>query len=279
MRSSLTISPEFQDLHKEYTNYGQNFAKEQSVIFVGLARDLDSILNESIDRVLSLRSTFSNLDVLIVENDSVDNTKDVLKDYAKKYPNRFNYISDNYGSKKFGTVKDVERTTNLANYRNQYLQYIRDCNKKYDYVIVLDWDFLDFDNDGLLNTFGWIGKTNISAMCGISLRYQNVLSSTHKNYWNYDCWAYRGNWWIDKQKEIDDCNPMLWFGFWIPPIGSPPLKVNSGFGGMCIYRTDDIISSKYEGYDCEHVCLHKNLSTHITNFSLHINPSQIMILS
>lgn len=279
MRSSLTISPEFQSLHAEYADYGQNFAKDKSVIFVGLARDLEQTLEASVNRVLSLESMFSNVDVLIIENDSSDKTKDVLAQCYKKHKDKFSYISNDYGSKKFGTVKDAERTINLAKYRNQYIEHIKKCNKEYDYVIVLDWDFLDFDNSGLLNTFGWIGQSDASAMCGISLRYQHVLSQTHKNYWNYDCWAYRGNWWLDKQKEIDDCNSMLWFGFWIPPIGSPPIKVNSGFGGMCIYKTSDIIQASYEGYDCEHVCLHKNLSTISDKFRLYINPSQIMILA
>lgn len=138
---------------------------------------------------------------------------------------------------------------------------------------------MDFSINGLLNTFGWMSDNEIiKAMCGISIRYQNVLSQAHKNYWNYDCWAYRGNWWIDKQTEVNDTNSMLWFGFWIPPVGSPPTRINSGFGGMCVYESKFLLSNKYEGYDCEHVCLHKNIYNNTNNFSLYMNPSQIMQL-
>jgi len=279
MRSSLTISPEFLDLHTEYAKYGKYYIKDKSILCVGLARDVEKTLANSIERVLSLNNFCRNVDIFIVENDSIDNTKNILSEYSIRYKNQFSYISDNDGFKKYGTVKDIERTIGLAKYRNKYIEHIKVHKDQYDYIMVVDWDFLDFNNIGLFNTFGWISQTNISAMCGISLKYQNVLSANHKNYWNYDCWAYRGNWWQDKQKEIDDCNSMLWFGFWIPPIGSPPLKINSGFGGMCIYQTDHMIQSRYDGYDCEHVCFHKNLSETVPKFNLHINPSQIMLLA
>lgn len=275
MRSVIDISPEFYDLYQLHTQIGQDFIKDKTIACVGLARDIGDQLLNSVDKVLSLQSHVNKLDIVVIENDSTDNTKSVLSELKHKHDN-FTYISQDYGLPKFGQVKDKERTQALSDQRNKYISYLND--KDYDYTIVLDFDFLDFSKNGIFNSFGWLSESNIDAMCGISLRNQHVLSSNYKNYWNYDCWAFRQNWWHDTQSYINDCNPMLWFGFWIPPIGSPPIRVNSGFGGMCIYQTDQLIQSKYEGYDCEHVCLHRNLYNQNESFNLSMNPSQLMFL-
>lgn len=279
MRSSIDISPEFNDLYHSQAINGYSFIQDKKICVVGIARDVSSTINNAVEKILRLQPLVSDIDLLVVENDSSDDTKDKLKNLKNTY-NNFDYLSNDYNLPKFGTVKNKERTTALANHRNIYIEHLNKSNKRYDHIIVCDWDFIDFNIDGLMNTFGWLSQyQNIKAMCGISVRYQNVLSPNHKNYWNYDCWAYRGNWWIDKQTEVNDTNSMLWFGFWIPPVGSPPLRVNSGFGGMCVYESSYILANKYEGYDCEHVCLHKNIYSNYSNFQLFINPSQIMLLN
>jgi hypothetical protein len=77
------------------------------------------------------------------------------------------------------------------------------------------------------------------------------------------------------QNTID---PMIWFGFWIPPTGSFPIEVNSAFGGCCIYRSSVYFQADYAFLDCEHVCFHYNLYANKNiNFSLVLNPSQQMV--
>jgi hypothetical protein len=73
-------------------------------------------------------------------------------------------------------------------------------------------------------------------------------------------------------------NGMLWFGFFIMPVGSPMIPVNSAFGGMTIYKADQFIQGIYDGYDCEHVCFHYSLKKTIPSFQLFLNPSQIMLM-
>lgn len=276
MKSSIDISPEFNELYNQYSQLGYNYFKDLNICVVGIARDVEATINGAVLKFCDLKPLCKNLDILVVENDSIDTTKDKLKQLKQSH--KINYISKDFGLPKFGTVKDKERTIALANHRNIYIDYLNNYSAMYDYIIVCDWDFIDFNRDGLMNTFGWLSDGNIKAMCGISVRYQHVLSQKHKNYWNYDCWAYRENWWIDKQTEVNDTNSMLWFGFWIPPVGSPPFKVNSGFGGMCVYKSEYLLNSQYEGYDCEHVCLHKSMYTANSDFSLSLNPSQLILL-
>lgn len=56
------------------------------------------------------------------------------------------------------------------------------------------------------------------------------------------------------------------------------LRVNSAFGGLCTYKTKWLKCAEYEGYDCEHVCFHKNLYKY-TEFNLSLNPSQTILFS
>ena len=72
---------------------------------------------------------------------------------------------------------------------------------------------------------------------------------------------------------------MLWFGFWILPVGSQPIIVNSGFGGMAIYKRDEYVQGHYQGFDCEHVVFHWNLARKVQDFKMVLNPSQIMLMS
>ena len=70
---------------------------------------------------------------------------------------------------------------------------------------------------------------------------------------------------------------MYWFQWWLPIPGSPPIKVNSAFGGCCIYKTDKYLSGRYNGSNCEHVTLHGDIFVNNEGqFNLFANPSMVM---
>ena len=52
---------------------------------------------------------------------------------------------------------------------------------------------------------------------------------------------------------------MVWFHLWHPPVGSPPVRFNSAFGQLAVYRAGHYMAGKYDGGDCEHVAFHKSL--------------------
>ena len=180
-------------------------------------------------------------------------------------------------------MKDRARTEALAEYRNTLKDYVKTNFSDYDYSVVIDTDFQDFSIDGVLNSFGWLHNQNhISAICGNSFEIQPFLHSDKPSLCNYDSWAFRSSWWEDLERgeltDVYNYNPMLWFGMWILPRGSLPIKINSGFGGLCIYRTPYYISGQYFGDDCEHVTFHYNISANTDDFDMYLNPSQIMLL-
>lgn len=284
----ITILPEFEQLYFDKIRLGKNFIQDKQLIIVGLVRNLEHILYENITTLATLKRYCPDINFFLYENDSTDNTVRILKKCKKEIDN-FEYVSDKLNLEFFNhqTIKDkknlksVERTENLAKHRNSCISYVKDNFSQSDFIIVMDMDFEKFSMDGILNSFGWFSENFADALAGISLELKNLFSQTNQHLWNYDCWAYRGSWWEDLQKYSSHYgyDPMLWFGFWQPPIGSQPIQVNSAFGGIGIYKTEHYISVQYEGYDCEHVCFHKNLQNKYPNYKLCINPSQLMLFS
>jgi hypothetical protein len=282
----ITILPEFEQLYFDKIELGKNFIKDKKIIILGLVRNLENSLYDNVVSISTISKYCSNISFFLYENDSIDNTANVLKKCKLEIKN-FNYLSDTLNLRSFGhqtlesklELKSTERTLSLAKHRNVCLSYVRDNSDKFDFVIVMDMDFEKFSLDGILNSFGWFSENYADALVGTSLQFKNLFSSEQKNLWNYDCWAYRGSWWEDLQKYSNNYgyDPMLWFGFWQLPIGSKPIQVNSAFGGIGIYKTQHYINVEYEGHDCEHVCLHKNLKNKYPDYKLCINPSQLML--
>jgi len=59
------------------------------------------------------------------------------------------------------------------------------------------------------------------------------------------------------------------------PIGAPPMRMNSAFGGLCLYRTDAFLSSRYQGGDCEHVHFHRGMAA--AGYDLYLNPGSVYV--
>jgi hypothetical protein len=281
-QSLFSILPEFEEEYNKNIEIGGEFLSNKKIAILGLVRDVDSVLGHNIKYINQLSSMCERVSYFIYENDSIDNTVVVLKEINKNITN-FHYISEQLSLKKYGQVKTKNRVTNLAKHRNLCLEYAKNNFQETDFIIVLDLDFRWANIEGILNSFGLISKTNqIDGMAGFSFEIKPNPFSPQKNMlWNYDSWAYRGNWWDDLHKHINKYNgldPMIWFGFWQPVIGSCPIQVNSAFGGCCIYKTNKFLIGKYEDYDCEHVCFHKYLAERCS-FKLFVNPSQIMLFA
>ena len=269
------ILEEFVDDYKETIQLGINHIQDKTIGILGLARNIEPKINYVSEFIQKL-SAVVKTQTFIYENDSHDNTPHILKILKS---DTFNYTSEQHFSKQYGQTKQKERTNQLSEYRNQCLEYARKNFLNTDYILVIDTDFVVSSVDGILHSLGNMQKNkNINATCGFSYQIKQCTPHAEKQPWNYDCWAYRSNWWEDLDKIQPHYNPMLWFGLWVPPIGSKPIPINSGFGGSCLYKTKDYLKGKYEGYDCEHVCFNKNLKNTVKNFQLYANPAQLTIL-
>lgn len=276
----------YQNIYNDKIVQGKNHLKNKKIVIAGLCRSVGSVLEKNVYSVIdSVKNIVSDYKVLLFENDSTDNTKEILKNLKNNNDN-IHYISQDYRRKHYGTVKDPERIKALAEYRSKVQEYIKLNWPNYDYIILFDTDFVDFSANGLLNSFGWIDNSNIDAVAGFSYTLKPLTLTGHYAYnlWNYDSWAYRESWWRDLENEpvynsLQNYPKMLWFGLRPLPRGVFPTKVNSAFGGMVVYKMKDYLIGEYDHYDCEHVTFHRSIGLKNKSFNLFANPSQIMLLS
>lgn len=280
----LQPQPNFINTYSSYASIGKVFLESQKIAIVGLVRNLDDKLENNINQILDCFSIAQDYRLFLFENDSTDNTKNILQKLNNQNT-KINFQSETFNREQFrispGESKSQNRTNALAEYRNRLKDWVKENCSDYDFTIVIDMDFIDFSHTGCYNSFGWLCNNNdIDAIAGSAFELRNILKPDQADLWNYDSWAFRYTWWEDLTKffgTIYTYDPMLWFGFWKPPVGSSLIKVNSAFGGMVIYRTQKYISGLYEGFDCEHVCFHYNLTKN-QDFNLYFNPSQRMLM-
>lgn len=267
----MNIYPEFSEAYHKYINDGIDFLKNKNICITGLIKDGASHIDNKLIFFEQFKDYCQNLDIVIYENDSTDNTDKILKSWESEKIN-IKIISEKLNAKHRGhPYKDADRVLAMASYRNKCLDYIKK-NISSEYIIIIDLDYKQISLDGILNSFGWIKhNAKINIMAGFSYQqHSNGLLT------NYDSWAYRGNWWGDYQA---DKNFAYTFINWRPFIGSEPFKVNSAFGGICIYKRDIFIQGHYTGSDCEHVTFHQSINNiNSQNYGMYVNPSQIMVL-
>ena len=264
------IIPELLPEYQEKTKIGIHEAKNKKVIFTGICRNVEDNVKNVLNFCDDIEDLFGSVDYFFYENDSEDSTKAILNEWSQLRNNR-TVLSETGLYKKFSFEKDPVRLKNISNARNKYLDYINIRQTQYDYVIVLDMDLRYISIDGFFNSLGWLESTDINAMAGFSFLYKifkDTEDKTHVRLINFDSYAFRHNYWTFVESTS-------WFNDYIPLIGSRPYKVNSAFGGSCIYKYSDFVKARYHYFDCEHVEFHRKLKLHNNDFNLFVNPSQI----
>lgn len=258
---------DFIDSFTQNTNKGKQIASNSKIAVVSLARQCENVLQNSIDSVLSLKC--KDLKFFIYENDSTDNTKNIL---TKNKNNHEDILHIELNDLDRFDLRDRSktRTNRLAKYRNRCLNWVKQNYSDFDYTLILDLDAdLGFSIDGIYNSLLWLTKIKNAGGMGSYSLYLNKES--YPPLAHYDSFAVRLNDWIESQ-EKDHQN--IWFKHFHPLIGSPPIAFNSCFGGLAVYKTQAILSANYDGdMGSEHVFFHKNLADN--GWDMYLNPSSI----
>lgn len=225
----------------------------------------------------TVRNAFSdNFEVFayLVESDSSDETISALNDLS---------ISNmNFNFKSFGDLKNSipDRVERIRYCRNQYVEYIRDRFEihKWDYIVVADLDGMN----------GALTKGAVNS-CFANLDWDCCLSNQTGGY--YDIFALResrwqpGNYFEEveaaraKIENFELRKPIFFDRFRVLfledsikrkaiyakmkriPKGSSWIAVDSGFGGLAIYKPHVFLNFDYsklnsQSRDSEHVDLH-----------------------
>lgn len=267
----LPVDSEFAELFKEVAREGEAIAARSSVAIVGLARDIAGILPATIERIEHTGRAFDHYHVIVVENDSVDGTKDVLRQWQERCPAIILHLEDNGREHLHGF--EQARVVALAEYRNRCRELVRKHCPHVDYVIVIDMDaWGGWSLPGVINGIGWHARLpGAACMASTSLfTHPGIILDGKRTWAHYDNWAYR---WLGWEWRIGP-----WFSFWLPPPGAPPVRVNSAFGGLAIYKTAPYLECTYSGEngDVEHANFHREMVQ--LGHEIYLNPAQRCVM-
>lgn len=210
----------------------------EKVLICGICRNIEDAIPNTIRSIQELGSQFSDYRVIIYENNSTDNTKSLMRDWAKK-DSHLIYISEQLSSRRLAKESSMQinnRYEKIARARNIVLDVaMKKSFDDYKYVIWADLDFLE----------PWDIASTVDTILHPQQEWDAVLA-----YGAYDLLALRSpelpigfelvgaTYW----KQLDELKQQ----FILDPNG-PWKKVYSAFGGMGIYKRDAMRGCRYSG--------------------------------
>ena len=270
-------------------NESKNLIKTMNVIIYGTIRDIEQHFIKSFTNIDLLCTLFNNVYIIIFENDSLDNTRNLLTNWAS-YSN-VNIIKHLILENNLN-INFPLRAHRLAYCRNQILNYIFDnkLNQSYQYAIHCDLDdrFWSLDYDSICNCFQY------------DLNTWDAMFPINTNYSYYDFWALRcSQTWFNKNifcceiENNENCkefeNHVLDLCTFLEKNKNSLINVSSAFNGIGIYKINSLQNCRYNAnYECnscigqklgciednDHIGLHKSMI--FNNCKLFINTKMII---
>jgi hypothetical protein len=263
--SQFSPRPELRDQYDASVAEGYEQMRRSRVVIAGLARDIEYILPQTIERIERLGSLFSDYRIVMYENDSSDQTLPLLTRWRDRNA-RVAIVSEQRDDPINLPSRCLTRAARMAYYRGECHRVIMESYSRFDHVVLVDTDLMGgWSYEGVAHTFGQRGWDFVGAY-GIIYRrrWLNPNAVSH-----YDAWAFR----TDRHftpLTTKHVNRMVFHR------GEPMQRVYSCFGGLGIYRMPAYLAGRYDGSDVEHVAFHRVL--HARGFDkTFLNPSLITV--
>ena len=250
-------------------NNGVNRIKDKTIIFCGMVRDCASELFHNIKTIEKMGSYFSDYRIVIFENNSRDNTKNVIRQWMDRNNRVLGLLNDFDESKYKDIPKDStyflpnsrRRIQKYVDYRNIYMEYLKKMNFKSDYTVIVDMDVHRIDVKGFITSFGNKLEWDVITANGYS-----TSPKLKRRYHDTYALCELGN---EKGKQTVDDIIAYREIFSSLKKGMPFVRVFSAYGGLAIFKSSSLLSSRYsiiynnyEGIEvrCEHFSLYKALA-------------------
>lgn len=271
--SKIYVPKDLMENFIQKVNRGKQIAKDKKIVITGLARNCENSLKDNLNHIRELISGFKSHEIIIYENNSTDNTRNILKNIGA------NIIGiDDKSEIQHGF--SLSRIQKMSGYRNEYLNFIKNNFKDFDYTLVFDFDINHFIVDGIFNSIGSEEELNFDGIGSVSIK--QTIRNERVYCHHYDAWAMKMFSWYEEFSEESQRQNFQWFFSWFPHVGGHPIKIKSCFGGLMLYKTDSILSGKYNShlsdkhhniFCVEHSALHESME--LNGFgNIYINPSQ-----
>jgi FkbM family methyltransferase len=237
---------------------------QKSVVFAGCARDVAKHLPGVLANIEQLSRSYERCAFIFVENDSIDATADILKEWLSGRSNGHLLQHQNL-SKQL-----PKRTERLAYARNSYINFISKSRYRgFDQLVILDFDEV--------NTFRWEPSEIRGAIDFLENTPDAVGVFANSLPVYYDIWALRQkDWcptdcWVEQRADPnltlqDGINRFVRARQRFLPGNAKPVRVTSAFGGLGIMNLAAAIKGHYQGIysdgneRCEHVPFNEQLA-------------------
>lgn len=199
--------------------------------------------------VLHLKKLNMTTYLSIYENDSIDNTKNILKNSQWNFmEDRIEIISENLKTKKYGSVMDSQRVHNLAAARMKSIR-VRNCEflNKSDWVLVIEPDcvYKIGDIEKLILFKERYNLCNVDIVSGVTIKDLNNSQMKSR-----DTWATR------KTSEVHPTKHDNLYDNWLLVNYQ---KYYSTFNAVCLYKSEVIrkgasfsgYNERYKMFDCD----------------------------
>lgn len=245
----------------EHVNRGLNNLCNSSIAVCSLVRDSETNLLKFFDFLDSLRCIVGDdwFTPIFFENDSTDNTLDHTLAYCASVDGVV--LSKQLNKPPLPANDSAERAEHMAYCRNQYLGYVKKHNE-FDYLIVADSDIQGWDMNGIFSSFAY-PDWDVMTANGLDVYGDKLIY--------YDIWSH-----VEENRVHMHALKEAYGRF------EEPVRVQSGFGGLAIYKMSSIIQSSYgvkriQGrYGSEHVGLHFDMAEKGFD-KIYVNPAMITL--
>jgi len=268
----LPVEPEWQADYDKVVSRGRYLARMWDVVIVGQARNIGGILPHTIRRLEEIGSCFRSWSAVVVENDSIDNTKDVLQAWSASRPGQVVADCRDLGREHLHGFERA-RVERYAEYRNRSVDIAKERWPDAHLVLAVDLDpWGGYSLEGVMSSVYWIDE--ITGACGMaSTSLYQAATSTGETMWaHYDQWAFRQWSWTPRWDR--------YFLQWLPPPGVDPIPVKSAFGACVLYNAPFLFDygcrwRSVDG-DIEHVGLHRQMAD--VGGDMYLNPASRVVM-
>lgn len=253
------ISSNMDEQYKQSVLKGLSIAKQSNVVICCLARNNKNVFEKTKQRLEYIGNCFQQYKIVIFENDSNDNTRELISQWSNNNPNvilldccQMNSCECKLKKELSYSLKLQKRIKNMSIYREQYLNYVQKNYNNYDYMLVIDFDLDGSMNiDGLYNCLSYDnwdamfinGRSSVLGLFGIITT-------------PYDSLAY-----VNINGDYNDTTmPKSALNMHIDTYRYNLFPVKSAFNGYGLYKIKSIINCSYNGnLICEHINLAKSM--------------------
>ena len=219
-----------------------------NVIICGVVKQCGNVIKRNIDLAIKTGELFNKYKVIVYENNSTDNTKEVLGNYLHTEniviicedidPIEIRNNSKSWSYTSITGNNSPCRVEQICNARNKVLEELnKNIYDEYNYVIWIDMDCNSWSIDGIMDSMNKRDQWDII--------YANGIEKKDKSEY-YDLYAYRTETFLYGPELLGE---PFWRNlpkFDITDLSENLIPVYSAFGGIGIFKKDIFKNHKYD---------------------------------